>query len=327
MIRVTSRAKSTSKVFAVALAISMATAGFAPNTAHGQTIKELDDAIATVEESIKGKEDTVSQAQERLTATIRDAYKNGDLDPNSEIELVMSADNLSELITNAEYLESISDKYVASISSAQEALNSLTDAKDTLVELRELREAQIKARENADTMHFCQWGESWSDVRYYCGTIGNAGCGLCSYTVAINILKGTDYTPDTMLPVCGDWQGLIHYPKDTTGTPDGTSHAEWTKSYFDVDMESIGNSVSEIRDALSDGESVVIALARGYSFKSKSGAWRYTGGHYVCIYRCDDKGFYVQDSALKGDDGTAVYYTDADMKTMLDTGTFVKLSN
>lgn len=318
----------TTKSTKIAIALSVAMSGIlAPSTAFGQTIGELNDAIKTVEVTIRDREAVVTAAQDSLSSTIRDAYKNGDLEPNSEIEIVMNSDDLADIIAGAQYLESINNKYIDSINSAQTALDSLTEAKETLVELKEMKQQQQKARENADSIHFRQWGEYYSDIRYYAGTIGTAGCGLCAYTVAINILKGTDYTPDTMLPVCGDWQGLIHYPDDTTGTPDGTTHAEWTKSYFDVDMRTIDNSISALRSSLSDNESVIIALARGYSFKNKSGDWRYTGGHYVCIYRCDDKGFYVQDSALQGDEGIAVYYTDAEMATMLNTGTFVELSN
>ena len=301
---------------------------FPPAIAMGQTISELTEAIETVEGTIQTREDAVAEAQEGLSDTIREAYKNGDLDPNSELAVILSSDSLSDIITSSQYLESISNKYVSSIESAKGALDELTAAKDTLTELKEMRQAQIKSREGADNMHFRQWGKDYSDIRYYCGTIGNAGCGLCAYTVAINILKGTDYTPETMLPVCGDWQGLVHYPNSTAGTPDGTTHAEWTKNYFDVTMETIEGSVKSLREALTDGESVVIALARGYSFKNKSGSWRYTNGHYVCIYRCDDEGFYVQDSSGSTDeDGRAVYYTDAEMKTMISTGTFIKLSN
>ena len=65
--------------------------------------------------------------------------------------------------------------------------------------------------------------------------------------------------------------------------------------------------------------------AEGQAFKDKNSGWRYTNGHYVCIYRCDDGGFYVQDSAgTTKEDGVAVYYTDDEMGTMLATGTFIK---
>lgn len=298
-----------------------------PRTAMGQTIGDLTSSIESLEETIHEKEQAVADAQESLSGIVRDAYKSEGLTPNSEMEVFLQSDSLDELIAGTQYVESMNDKYIAIIDSANNALAELSDAKGALEELKEMKQAQIKAREQADSIHFCQWGEYYSDIQYYAGTIGSAGCGLCAYTVAIDILTGADYTPDTMLPVCGDWQGLVHYPDVTTGTPDGTTHAEWTKSYFDVDMTPLDSSISALRTALSDNESVVIALARGNSFKNKKGEWRYTAGHYVCIYRCDDKGFYVQDSACKGDDGTAVYYTDSEMSTMLSTGVFVELSN
>lgn len=312
---------------AAALALGQVLAWATPTAAHAQTIAEIDESISRIEQTIGEKEQAVSDAQGSLSDVIRDAYKSGELGASPEVALLIQSDTLDDLIEGAQYATTISDRYVAMIDAAKATLDELEEARDSLTELRAVREAQIRARERADSMHFCQWGESYSDIRYYCGTIGSAGCGLCAYTVAINILKGTDYTPETMLATCGDWAGLVHNLESRKGTPDGSTHAEWTKSYFDVDMTRIGNSVSELRDALSDGESVVIALARGASYKNKSGSWRYTRGHYVCIYRCDDEGFYVQDSAQKANEGAAVYYRDSEMGTMLRTGTFTRLSN
>lgn len=316
-----------SVAIAVAMVASPLAIAASPTPAAAQTIKEIDASIAEVEATIREQEEVVSGAQAILSEAVKEAYKSGDLASGSEMELILNADTLDDLISNSQYVEAMNGKYASTIDSAREALAELAEARDALVELRAEKEAQIKSRERADSMHFCQWGEDYSDIRYYAGTIGSAGCGLCAYTVAMNILKGTDYTPETILPERGDWQGMDHYPDDCTGTPDGSTHAQWTKTAFDVEMEALDNSVSALREALSDNESVVTVMARGQVFKNKQGTWRYTGGHYVCIYRCDDKGFYVQDSSYKGDEGTAVYYTDDEITGMLNSGTLVWYHN
>lgn len=311
-------------VATVALAAGMA---LAPVAAHAQTIGELDESIKELEGTISEREDAVREAQDNLAAILRDAYKNGDLGDNPELLMILEADSLDEIIAGNQYLESLNERYVSMIASAKETLDGLSDAREALEDLRAVKAARIKSREEADSIHFRQAGESYSSLRYYCGSIGSAGCGLCAYTVAIDILQGADYTPETMLPVCGDWAGLIHYTDSTVGTPDGTTHAQWTKNNFDVEMKRMESSVPALRKTLSDGESVVIALSRGHVFKTKRGVWRTSGGHYVCIYRCDDKGFYVQDSAYPGDDGRAVYYTDAEIAPMLSAGVLLSLSN
>ena len=308
----------------VSLPLSMAGR---PKVAMGQTISDLTASIEKLEGTMQEKEQAVADAQASLAEVVRDAYKNEGITPNSEVEVFLQSESLDELIAGTQYVSSMNSKYINIIDSARKALTELEDARESLVELKEMRQAQMKSRERADSIHFCQWGEYYSDIQYYCATIGIAGCGLCAYTMAIDILTGSDYTPDTMLPVCGDWEGLVHYPDMTDGTPDGSTHAEWTKNYFDVDMAEIDNTIPSLRGALSDNESVIIALARGNSFKDKKGEWRYTNGHYVCIYRCDENGFYVHDSACTREEGAAVYYTDDEMGTMLATGTFIELSN
>ena len=299
-----------------------------PSVASAQvtpSLKDLNASIAEVEATIEEQEKIVAKSQVVLSGAVRDAYKSGDLASGSEMELILNADTLDDLISNSQYVEAMNGKYASAIGEARDALAELEEAKASLVDLRAEKEAAIKSIERADAMNFQQWGQYYSDIRYYASTIGSAGCGLCAFTVAMNILLGTDYTPETILPERGDWQGMDHYPDDRTGTPDGSTHAEWAKTAFGVDMERIDNSLPAIRKALVDEGGVVVVLARGQSFKDKNSGWRYTNGHYVCIYRCDDGGFYVQDSAgTTPEDGRAVYYADDEMGTMLSTGTFIK---
>lgn len=286
-----------------------------PVAAHAKTISELDDAIAGIESSIGTKEQAVSDAQAALSETIKSNYKGNS--NRAMLYVLMDSNGLEAMVANEQYAKSVNRKYLRTIENANTAMSELRDAKATLEVLRAEKVAQQEARKNADVYHYCQWGEPYSDIRYFCGTIGSAGCGLCAYTSAINILKGTDYSPDTMLAIRGDWVGTEEYVDSTVGSPNGLNHADWTKDRFDVTMESLPAQVGTARDVLSDNEAVIIICSGGTVFHDKAGSWRWSGGHYVIAYRCDGNGFYVHDSSYQGDNGTAVYYTDGEMQGML----------
>lgn len=314
----------------VALCALLASAALAPavrpSVAQAQTIGELDEQIASIEATLGARERAVEEAQRALSENIRASYKS-----NSDgglLSILFDSDGLEAMMSNEQYASSINRKHMRAIAAARHAVDELNGAKETLRRLRDERADREEARRKADTYHYCQWGQYYSDLRYYCGTIGSAGCGLCSYTSAINILKGTDYWPDTMLAERGDWAGTEQSVNAYVGSPNGMTHAEWTKDRFDVEMETVASGTGVARELLGDGESVLIVCSHGTVFHDKAGVWRWSSGHYVIIYRCDDGGFYVHDSSYQGDNGTAVYYTDAEMANMMgQTGEMVWMHN
>lgn len=320
--------KTTRAGLATVIAFATTVGGLvgSPTVSYAKTIAELDDSIAGIESTIHEKERAVADAQGTLSETIKTAYKSNNDD--TFLTVIMDSDGLETMVSNEQYAKSINRKYIKSIETAHNAVQELNDAKASLEALRAEKVAQQEARKNADVYHYCQWGEPYSNIRYFCGTVGSAGCGLCAYTSAINILKGTDYRPDTMLSVRGDWAGTEEYVDSRVGSPNGLNHADWTKEQFDVTMESRDANTATARETLMENEAVIIICAGGTVFHDKAGVWRWSGGHYVLAYRCDDNGFYVHDSSYQGDNGSAVFYSDAEMQNMLNVaGQMVVLHN
>lgn len=301
-------------------------------TAVAQTSEEVAEAIADTERLIEEQEQVVSEAQDALASSIRSLYKSGVTDGTAAWAVAFDSDaTLETLITYSQYAGALNRQQEQALDNARSALSVLTEQRDELNGLQEGLRNRLEAQLNRDDgqFHFCQWGESWSSLPYYgTGSVGSDGCGLCSYTTMVDLLTGSDYDPGEMLAMRGDWAGLEEQLDWTNGTPDGSTHREWTKKTFDIDLTTIDNTVAACREALNEPETVLIIGPMGCTMHDKYGSTRWTNGHYTCVYRCDEGGFYMHDSAYSGDAGTAVYYTDAEMQSILDTWELVtKASN
>lgn len=300
---------------AAALLISVLVA---PRTAHAETIAELSARIEEIEGQMREREEVVDATKASLVETVREAYKTGDRSPQSALSFILASGDMDALLSKTQYADAMSRKYIHEIDAAREARAELEGMRDELESMRKELEARRDSMANADDgrYHYCQWGESYSDIRYYCGTIGSAGCGLCCYTSVVNILNGTSYDIPTMLSTRGDWRGEEGLLDSYAGTHGGMTHHDWTLDHFGIESEPIPATVGAARAALEGGESCLILCTKGKVFHDKAGAWRWSNGHFVCLYRCDDNGFYVHDPSYQGDNGTAVFYSDAEASAM-----------
>lgn len=301
-------------VLASALALPL----IAPRRAEGETLAELSDRIADIENQMREREEVVESTKASLMDTVREAYKTGDRSPQSALSFILASGDMDALLSKTQYADAMSRKYVHEIAVARDARAELEGTRDELDALRKELEARRDSMANADDgkFHYCQWGEPYSSIRYYCGTIGSAGCGLCCYTSVVNILNGTSYDIPTMLATRGDWMGEEGLLDGYAGTPGGMTHHDWTLDHFGIESERIPPTVEDARAALEGGESCLILCTKGTVFHDKAGAWRWSSGHFVCVYRCDDNGFYVHDPSYQGDNGTAVFYSDAEAAEM-----------
>lgn len=174
-----------------------------------------------------------------------------------------------------------------------------------------------------DEIHFWQVNSEWGTLPYWGGTISSSGCGLCSYTTIINMLKGEKYTPATMLEKRGDWVGMEGFPDSSAGTLDGSTHAEWTQKTFGITVDGLDDSINNdgVKNYLKNGKSVLMICSAGTDiYRNSRGETRSSKGHFVVIYRYDEasKEFFVQDSAFNDDDaGKAVHYTEDQMQYLL----------
>ena len=305
-------------IVSAALLSALALPTIAPQPAAGETIAELSDRIADIENQMREREETVEATKASLMGTVREAYKTGDRSPQSTLSFLLASGDMDALLSKTQYADAMSRQYVHEIAVARDARAELEGTRDELNTMRKELEARRDAMTNADDgrFHYCQWGEPYSNIRYYCGTIGSAGCGLCCYTSVVNILNGTSYDIPTMLATRGDWMGEEGLLDSYVGTPEGMTHHDWTLDHFGIESEPVAPSVEDARAALEGGESCLILCTKGKVFHDKAGAWRWSSGHFVCVYRCDDNGFYVHDPSYQGDNGTAVFYSDAEAAEM-----------
>lgn len=175
---------------------------------------------------------------------------------------------------------------------------------------------------SADDIYFAQSSDPWGSMPYWGTNVSEAGCGLCSYTMGIDVILGKNITPKEMLEQRGCWYGLDNSPSSTEGSVDGSSHGEWTKKTFGVIMEENSSLGADgMADELKKGGRVIL-LSRGGSgdvFKHLNGSWYSTAGHYVLVYKYENGNFYVKDP---GYNNKNVEYSMDDMKKCLATRSY-----
>lgn len=297
------------------LFVSLAVSAVAPRQAHALTLAEIRSDISATQDEIEASEAKRDAAMEALGDVSSEIYKIDSA--GSLLTTLISSDDIDGLIKNIEYLRSVGREYARAAQQASEASDELNMRLDELEELEAIEKAREEAWKEADKKHFPQGGGMpWSNLPYWGANVAWAGCGLCAYTSVVDILTGADYTPTEMLDIRGDWVGMESHVNDASGTPDGSTHHDFTLKTFGIESYE-----SEIRDSeafateLSKEETVSIVCARGTVFHNKDGSYRYTDGHYVCVYKYDDEGFHVHDPATQD---ANIIYTHSEMQRLLN---------
>ena len=172
--------------------------------------------------------------------------------------------------------------------------------------------------ENADELQFSQDGEYWKVLGYWNANVGYAGCGLCSYTSAIDIVTGNSYTPTDMLVMRGDWAGMDNWIDDDTGL-DGQTHRQFTYDNFSVASRNVDVNMDSLIEALDENAVCVICTGGPVFYDIYGNLYNYPG-HFVCVYRYDnDTGiFHVHDSAVEHYLGANVEYETWQMEDMVN---------
>lgn len=297
--------------FVLTIIIACAT----PSLAYAKTIAEYDQEIAEQEKIVEKADKENTTAQKTLGEAAVWYYQNGA--PSNLLDIIVFSTNFVETINKAEYVSIIYQQYAEAVKKAKDAKQNAETQQTVLEELKKEKTNRALSLKNAGKIQFAQSGmDEWSNLRYWTGTISRSGCGLCAYTVIINVLTGNEYTPADMYKIRGDWKGMDGYPDDFTGSK-GKTHAEWTKDKFDIDTYNISISVNDLKKEVSKPEACAMVCSAGNSFKNKSGEWRYSGGHFVAVLGYDEEGFHVSDSAYTWDEGHDVVYSDNEMARML----------
>lgn len=309
-------------LFAIIAAIIVMFAFASPLPASAKTIADYDEEIAAQEKIVEEKDSAAKEAQDVLAEATNWYYKN--IASESIADLILNGSGIAETIDKMSYMDKVYAAYYQKKEDAEAARNEAAAAKEALELLRDERIARARTLDNACSIQFPQGNnQPWSDIGYWTGTIATSGCGICAYTVVIDVLCGKDYTPADMMEIRGDWRGMDGYPDDETGVSSGKTHHDFTFDTFEVKTWNIDNSVEELKDSLNEQETAAIVCSRGQVFKNRSGEWRWSSGHFVAVLGYDEQGFHVADSAYNEEERTDVIYTDSEMSKMLSNANLV----
>lgn len=283
--------------------------------ADATTLEELGKQLQQAQAVAAEKQAAYDDSTERLRDTVSATYKGSTV---SVADMLASPQNVQQLLSAIKYGNVLTQEASDRVADAQRAKSDAENAESDAQRLYDRKRQQEDSLKNADSIHFAQGSAPWGQMAYWNGTVATHGCGLVSYTVAVDILAGRGETPDQVLRERGDWDGTEQTLDATTGNGERT-HYDVTKSLYGITTESLsldGDRLATL-DAALEGESVVQVCAAGRAFKNNAGFWRYSNGHYIIIYRrADDGGYMVQDSTWT-DKGTAVHYSRDEMRVMM----------
>ena len=290
-------------------------------TAHAKSLAEYDAEIATQEEILAEKEADLEAKQLLLNGAVRTVYK--DYTTKDILSVLMNEEDLDHALQQLNYIYQVSDYYRRSVEDVHEAKILVEETIKELENMRTERQARAINVDEAALIQYSQSGEEWSSLPYWGVSISYAGCGLCAYTSIIDILLEEDYTPTEMLDIRGDWRGMDHWVHDCTGTPDGSSHHDFTLEKFGIDTYECERSAEALAEELKDGEACALVLVHGVSLKINGGGSWWTGGHFINVFAYDDEGFHVHDSATSYSQGRNVIYSMSEMDGILSGATVV----
>lgn len=177
---------------------------------------------------------------------------------------------------------------------------------------------------HAHGVFFDQHDERWADLPYGGATMADRGCGLCAYTMAVDILREENLTPrdvyEQRLAVAPDdvaFLGTWYHHGPFDGNP-ALNH--WNRQLFGVESRLVAHTVEGVLEALRDGRSVVLAVSNaepgGWRAEGARGAWRTNDGslkawqhndHTACIWLFDGTHFHMKDSGVQA--ATDALYT------------------
>lgn len=144
-------------------------------------------------------------------------------------------------------------------------------------------------------------------------TIADAGCGLCSTTVALNIVLKKSMTPPEVATKLREYRKANNM--STLCIPGaGTAWGPWeqaVKGAYNVKITTT-KSIEELKTALKAGKPVVIGTSGVFKINNDGGTYN-SGGHCLCFYNYDGTSFYCADSSF----GELVKYSESEFQTFL----------
>lgn len=182
---------------------------------------------------------------------------------------------------------------------------------------------------HAEELFFSQRnGEPWEHLPYWDAMIDYRACGLVSMTHCIDVLTGKDLTPADvyhMRAAYGVDQSRVA-SKDGTGICGGDAQFqfnEMNRKLFGVESRPLERTVSALREALMQEDTVIWASSRNTDFYSMDGSVRTSrNGHVMCFWKYENGVFFAKDSGLTKEQGNNVPYDEERMGKWLGGWTY-----
>lgn len=182
-----------------------------------------------------------------------------------------------------------------------------------------------KPFEKADDVFFSQKDPCWSEHPYWEKNIGEMGCGLVSFTMAVDILTGARLNPVEMYDIRESW-GL---PQKEEGNGDicaCDAHEEFNSFFREclgVESEFLADkSLESFAKVLEGGNAVIWFSSRDWG---EPWIWadgskqenQYDMGHLICAWKHEDGMFYIKDPNGPAALGNNVVYDHEQFEKLL----------
>lgn len=183
----------------------------------------------------------------------------------------------------------------------------------------------FKPFENVEDVFCSQNDPEWAEHPYWEENFTKMACGLCSFTMAVNILTGSRYTPVEVYDIRKEW-GLPQLEEGNGDICAADAHEEFNDLFrekFGVQSKFLEDkSIESFIKVLQEGDKVIWFSSREWG---EPWIWadgskcenQYTTGHLICAWKYEDGCFVIKDPNGTKEQGNNVRYNHEQFEKLL----------
>ncbi|MBQ9955675.1 MAG: hypothetical protein IJO87_09680 [Eggerthellaceae bacterium] len=186
-------------------------------------------------------------------------------------------------------------------------------------------ERPFKSFENAEDVHYAQVDPQWAAHPYWDRTFKDCACGLCSFTMAVDILTGARLNPVEVYDLRSAWG----FPQLQEGNGDicaCDAHECFNpmlREVFGVESTFLADkSLESFKRELEKGDRVIWFSSRDWG---EPWIWadgskcenQYDCGHLICAWKYEDGKFIIKDPNGMRERGNNVAYDHEHFEKLL----------
>ena len=184
---------------------------------------------------------------------------------------------------------------------------------------------QFAPFERAEDVFCAQVDPRWARHPYWYEDFEHCACGLCSFTMAVNILTGTRLTPVEVYDMRAAW-GLPQVQEgngDICGCDAQTQFNPMMRELFGVESTFLEDkSLDSFARVLEEGDRVIWFSSRDWEepwiwSDGTKHASQHDEGHLVCAWKHEDGCFIIKDPWGMPELGNDVRYTHEQFERLL----------